>query len=182
MTVVARMTLIRWDADDKKDRDQEDRRFFVEAVGSFFKRYGYDEVDGRVYGLLLLMGRPATMAELSKELGLSRSAVSISLKRLSRDYLVKYQKRGRVKYFSAVPAFLKKFLQQPKDILEHEVIPLENVVERMIARSDDPVRRASLEKALKNLKALECVLRGIIRLESEARCLNGSWKQGTQAH
>ncbi|WP_297475665.1 ArsR family transcriptional regulator [Thermococcus sp.] len=165
MAVVARAALAGWTG------SQENRRRFVEIVGAFLKRWGYDGTDGRVYGLLLLMDRPVTIAELSRELGLSRSAVSTSLKRLSRDYLVRYQKKGRVKYFSAVPAFLEKFLQQPREILEREVLPLEEIVREMMAESKDPVRKVNLEEILRDLEALDCVLRRIIRLESKTECV-----------
>ncbi|WP_297419937.1 ArsR family transcriptional regulator [Thermococcus sp.] len=166
MSAVARTVMAGWGG------TQEDCKRFMEIVGAFLRRWGYDGTDGRVYGLLLLMDRPATIAELSRELGLSRSAVSMSLKRLSRDYLIRYQKRGRVKYFSAVPAFLEKFLQQPKDILERDVIPLEDIVRKMIVRSDDPARKANLGEILRDLTTLDCVLRKIIKLEYEAKCLD----------
>ncbi len=164
MSAVARTVMAGWGG------TQEDCKRFMEIVGAFLRRWGYDGTDGRVYGLLLLMDRPATIAELSRELGLSRSAVSMSLKRLSRDYLIRYQKRGRVKYFSAVPAFLDKFLQQPKDILERDVIPLEDIVREMIVRSDDPARKANLGEILRDLTTLDCVLRKIIKLEYEVKC------------
>lgn len=162
MAVVARAALAGWTG------SQENRRRFVEIVGAFLKRWGYDGTDGRVYGMLLLMDRPVTIAELSRELGLSRSAVSTSLKRLSRDYLVRYQKKGRVKYFSAVPAFLEKFLQQPREILEREVLPLEEIVERFMESPGGE----HFGPVMEDLKGLECVLKRVIELEEkEVNCV-----------
>ena len=151
-------------------RKTGDSKLFVKAVENFLRRWGYNETDGRVYAYLLLSGKPLTIGELSEELGISRSAVSVSLRRLLENYLVTYQKKGRTKYFSAVPAFLEKFLQQPKEMLEREVLPLEETLKKMIEESGDPEERAHLEGILKDVLTLDCVLRRLIKIGFETEC------------
>ena len=97
--------------------------------------------------------------------------MSVSLSRLTRDYLVTYRKEGKTKYFSAVPAFLEKFLQQPKDILEREVRPLKEVVGSLMENSEGE-ERVRFESILSDLSTLECVLERIIELEErESECI-----------
>jgi DNA-binding transcriptional regulator GbsR (MarR family) len=50
----------------------------------FFNRMGFKRIDGSVYGLLVLAERPLTSEEIEETLGLSQSAVSLSLKTLSQ--------------------------------------------------------------------------------------------------
>ncbi|AIU69961.1 ArsR family transcriptional regulator [Thermococcus eurythermalis] len=148
-----------------------ERRKFIEIVERIMVRWGYTATDGKVYAILLLSNRPMTIAELAKETGLSRSSISVALSRLVREYLVTCRREGRTKYFTAVPAFLEKFLHQPRETLEREVRPLEKIVESMIEKSDDEMR-GRLEAVLSDLKKLECVLERIIRLEEEeSECL-----------
>ncbi len=146
------------------------RKRFTEIVEKLLLRWGYSSTDGRVYATLLAEGRPMTISEISDELGLSRSAISISLSRLSRDYLVTYRRLGRMKYFSAVPAFLESFMEQPKAMLEREIMPLEEIVESMISSANDPERKRHLQGLLQNLRNLECILRKIIEVEERADC------------
>lgn len=49
----------------------------------FFDRIGFKRIDGSVFGLLVFAKRPLTSEEIEQTLGLSQSAVSLSLKNLS---------------------------------------------------------------------------------------------------
>lgn len=49
----------------------------------FFDRIGFKRIDGSVFGLLVLAKKPLTSEEIEQTLGLSQSAVSLSLKTLS---------------------------------------------------------------------------------------------------
>ncbi len=49
---------------------------------TFLNRMGFKRIDGSIYGLLLLASRPLTSEEIESTLGLSQSAVSLSLKNL----------------------------------------------------------------------------------------------------
>ncbi|WP_297534904.1 GbsR/MarR family transcriptional regulator [Thermococcus sp.] len=151
-----------------------EHRKFIEIVERIMIRWGYTATDGKVYALLLLSEKPMTITELAKATGLSRSSISVSLNRLVREYFVTCRREGKTKYFTAVPAFLEKFLRQPKDILEREVRPLEEIVETLIQKSEGEMK-SRLEAILDDLRKLECVLELIIRVEEEeSECLTGS--------
>lgn len=49
----------------------------------FFNRIGFKRIDGSVFGLLVLAKKPLTSEEIEQTLGLSQSAVSLSLKTLT---------------------------------------------------------------------------------------------------
>ena len=130
-------------------------------------RWGYTHTDGRIYGILAIAQNPMTIEELVEETGLSRSSVSTSLNRLSKDYFVTIRKKGRVKYFSAVPSFLEKFLKQPKELLEREIIPLEDIIKKLIKNSKDAGYKAKLQELMDDITNLECILNKIIEIERE---------------
>ena len=131
------------------------------------RRWGYTHTDGRVYAILLLSEEPLTITDLVEVTNLSRSSISASLTRLSRDYLVNVRKNGKTKLFTPIPAFLEKFLNQPKEILEKEVRPLKSLTEVILRESNSQEHKLKLQEVLSDLKALECVLSKIIKMEEE---------------
>ncbi len=149
-------------------------RKFIELVERLLERWGYSRTEGKVYALLLMRARPMTISELAKETGLSRSSISVALSNLARHYLVTYRKEGKTKYFSAVPAFLEKFLQQPKEMLEREIKPMKEIVEDLVRNSGEE-EKAFYLTLLNDLSTLECVLKRLIEFEeSEDLCLRNS--------
>ncbi len=152
----------------------KDKAKFIEIVERMLTRWGYGSTEGRVYAILLFHGKPMTISELAKETGLSRSSISIALSKLTREYFVICKRRSRVKYFTAVPVFLEKFLKIPKDTLEREIEPLKVIVERLVDEADEG-RKRQLEEIKKELNVLECILRKIIELEEkESECISSS--------
>ncbi|NPA47499.1 MAG: ArsR family transcriptional regulator [Thermococci archaeon] len=138
------------------------RRMFVESVQRMMSRWGYTPSDGKVYALLLLSNRPMRIQELAKMAGLSRSAVSLSLSKLESRYLIKMHKEGRTKLFTAVPSFFSEFLRQPREMLEHEVLPAIKALEDL--------NRTDVKNVLTDLNNLRCVLEKIIELEGKLKC------------
>lgn len=151
---------------------KKESRKFIETVERVMVRWGYTHSDGKIYGHLLLSESPLTIFELAELTGLSRSSVSTSLNRLSRDYLVTVRKSGKTKLFTAIPSFLEKFLRQPKETLEKEVRPLKKLTEILIEDTKSQEHKLKLQEILSDLKALECILSKIIEMEeTEAECL-----------
>lgn len=54
----------------------------VVVFENFLHRIGFKRIDGAIFGLLVLASRPLTSEEIENVLGLSQSAVSLSLKNL----------------------------------------------------------------------------------------------------
>ncbi|MDV3103518.1 GbsR/MarR family transcriptional regulator [Thermococcus waiotapuensis] len=152
-------------------RAREKRRF-VEIVERMMNRWGYTHTDAKVYAHLLLSANPLTINDLSKLTGLSRSSISVALSKLTKDYLVNVKKVGKTKYFTPIPAFLERFLHQPKETLDKEVKPLKELTLSMLDDPESEEHRLKLESILKDLETLECILSKVIRLEKEeTECL-----------
>ncbi len=151
--------------------DQKGRKF-IELVERLLERWGYSRTEGKVYAVLLMKARPITISELVRETGLSRSSISVALSNLARHYLVTYRKEGKTKYFSAIPAFLEKFLQQPREMLEREIRPMKEIIEDLIENSGEDEKTPLYKTLLEDLSTLECVLERLIEFEeSEELCL-----------
>ncbi|WP_460041327.1 helix-turn-helix domain-containing protein [Thermococcus atlanticus] len=153
---------------------EKETRKFIEIVERMLIRWGYTHTDGKIYALLLLSERPLTINELVQLTGLSRSSISTSLSRLSREYFVNVRKDGKTKLFYPIPAFLEKFLKQPKEILEKEVKPLQRITSVLMEREQSPEQKIKFEEILFDLNVLECVLSKIIKMEEEeSECFKG---------
>ncbi len=145
----------------------DDKKKFIEITGRIMSRWGYTYTDGLVYGTLLMNPRPLKISEIAKATKLSRSAVSSSLSRLARNYLVTVSMKGKTKLFSPVPAFLKIFLQQPKEMLDKEVVPLKKLTEKILENENNGDFKKWLREVLNDLSTLERILRKIIEMEEQ---------------
>ena len=66
---------------------KEDGRKVVDLVQRVLTRLGYNETDGKIYGILLLSPKPLTIDELCEATNLSRTTVSTSLTTVSYTHL-----------------------------------------------------------------------------------------------
>lgn len=137
----------------------------IENIRRIMMRWGYTYSDAFIYGILLVSEKPMTINDLIEKSKLSRSAVSSSLARLERDYFVQVTKKGRIKYHVALPLFAEKFLEQPKKLLEKEVIPLRNLIDGL-ANSGNEEYRNKIKRILNNVDILVKILKDLIEKES----------------
>jgi DNA-binding transcriptional regulator GbsR (MarR family) len=151
----------------------EKGRVFRDLVARLMSRWGFNYNEAYVYSLLLLSQKPLTINDLVSLTGLSRSAISTLLKKLSREYMVIVRRRGRVKYFSPRIVFVEKFLEQPREMLEREVRPLKDIVSKIMVGADPEYRRW-LERIFEELDRLECILIEINKLEKSLKCEKGN--------
>lgn len=143
---------------------------FTGIVERIMSRWGYTSIDGRIYATLLLSDKPLTISDLHKAINLSRSSISTSLARLTRDYLVDVRKKGKIKLFTAISGFLEKFLEQPKELLDKEIKPLEDLIQVIIKRSNSKEYKIKLQEIFSDLESLNCILSKIIKLEKKSKC------------
>ncbi len=112
--------------------NKDEGRRVIELVQRILTRLGYNETDGRIYGVLLLSPRPLTIDELCEATNLSRTTVSTSLSKLVKGYLIHRTKDGRTKLHKAAPVLATKFFKQPMEILEMEVRPLKEAIHKVM--------------------------------------------------
>lgn len=68
---------------NESDFITEDLMEEIVVFENFLDRIGFKRIDGSVFGLLVLSSRPLSSEEIERTLGLSQSAVSLSLKNLA---------------------------------------------------------------------------------------------------
>lgn len=139
----------------------EEVRRALSLITRLLRRWEYNFNEALVYGMLLLSPRPLSTAEIAAISGLSRSRVSGILSSLAKDYLVTYHKVGRVNYYEAIPALSELFLRQPREMLEREVAPLEELVREIHDRYglDDNERYKRTLRDVESIKRMleKCV-------------------------
>ena len=143
------------------------KKKFIELVERVMVRWGYTNTEGKIYGILLVSEKTLTIMDLLKLTDLSRTSISISLKRLVRDDLVTVRREKKIKYFSPNPIFTEKFMEQPRELLNKEIIPLIGIVEDLLTKATSEEHRRKLERMKDNLKNLEDVLKMFVRAEEK---------------
>ncbi len=146
-----------------------EKRRFIEIISRMMGRWGYNHTDGKVYSILLLSEKPLTINELTEMSNSSRTTISTSLSRLVRDYRVAVRKRGKTKLFFPISSLLDRFLEQPREILERDVIPLEKIIKNIISREKAENKVGRLVEILKDIEKSESILKEIIGIERKYR-------------
>ncbi len=141
---------------------------FIELVERIMIRWGYNSTEGKIYGILLLSERPLTIKDILELTNLSRTSISTSLKRLVGDDLVTVRREKKVKYFSPNPIFREKFMEQPKELLNKEIIPIVGIIEELSKNAHSEEYRKKLMDIKRNLEDLENLLKVIIKIEKES--------------
>ncbi len=145
------------------------KKKFVELVERIMVRWGYTNTEGKIYGILLISEKPLTITDLLQLTDLSRTSISTSLKRLVSDDLVNVKREKKIKYFSPNPIFIEKFMEQPKELLNKEIIPLVEIVEELSTKATSDEYKRKLLKMRENLKNLENLLKMFIKIEEEKK-------------
>lgn len=137
----------------------------ITLVQRILSRWGFSHREGLVYATLLLSKKPLSIEEITKITNLSRSSVSTSLSILTKEYMVNERKEGRIKLFTPIPAFYEKFLEQPEELLERELNPLLEKLEKMLKTVGDKEYDSKINSFINDLRLLKTLLRQIIEIE-----------------
>ena len=147
----------------------KEEKHFVDLIERLMVRWGYKHVEGRIYGFLLVSENSLSIADLVRLTGMSRTSISVSLSKLARDYLVTYTKNGKTKLYIPIPSFADKFMEQPKLLLEREVLPAKELIRTILKSTADESYRTKLKKVKEGLSELASLLEEIIKLESRLK-------------
>ena len=149
-----------------KSKIAYDRRS-LDIIKRILGRWGFSIREGIIYGILLLSFRPLTIRDLIEITGMSRSSISTSLNILKREYMVDVRREGKTKLFSPIPSFYEKFMEQPSELLEKEVLPLERRIRKILEKVGDKEYKNKLTSIIENLDSLESMLRNIMEIEKK---------------
>lgn len=76
---------------------------FIESIGKLCDSFGLNKLVAQLYGLLYLSGRPLSLDEMAKMLGVSKGSVSLNIRELEKWGAVKniWVKGSRKDYYEA---------------------------------------------------------------------------------
>lgn len=107
---------------------------------NFLHRVGFKRIDGAVYGLLVLSNRSLTSEEIEQYLGLSQSAISISLKNLTHYGAVEsreHPENKRIKLHTAKEDSLKIAATIFRKREQQYVEEFKAMAKRLLKRSEE---------------------------------------------
>ncbi len=99
------------------------KRQFIQDFGAGYQMFGHPALMGRIVGLLLYHGKPVSLSDITKELGVSKGPVSQICRRLLDHNLIQrvWKPGSRKDYYQAHPnifgnAFMNHFALQEKNL------------------------------------------------------------------
>ena len=150
---------------------------FLQELNSFEKflhGIGFKRADGAIFGLLVLSARPMKSGEIQKILGLSQSAVSLSLKNLAHYGAIETredrEKNSNTKIHLAkadslaIVAHIFRKREQP--IIEEYRLGAERLIDQLYSKGlskEDP-RIKRLQSMVNTSKISEAVMKFVIEL------------------
>ena len=137
----------------------------IRGLAKLVKRLGFSEGYGVIYAHLLLSGKPLTVKELSEKTGYSQSAVAAYLMVLHRAYLVDRMKQGASYAYVAKLDYISRYKEKLRELLERDLVPLLQAVERTVNSVEDEKQKSHLEKVLAEIKKIEYFVRRVLEIE-----------------
>lgn len=99
------------------------KKEFIQDYGAGYQMFGLPMLMGRIVGLLLYLGKPISLPDITKELGVSKGPVSQICRRLLDHNLIQraWKPGSRKDYYQAHPnifgnAFLNRLALQKKNL------------------------------------------------------------------
>lgn len=125
---------------------------FIDRMGLNAEADGQARITGRVWGLLIIAGRPLTSAEISSLLDISRGSVSTNIRMLEMLELVERRSKAgeRETYFA--------ICEQPYSSLVRGFAKQFGNYRRMVERACDAIDRPEARQNLKDLATFYAVL------------------------
>lgn len=137
---------------------------------SFLDRIGFKRIDGSVFGLLVLSSRPLSSEEIERTLGLSQSAVSLSLKNLAHFGAIETRdaRQKRLKLHSAKENSLSIVASVFRKREQESVLEFKEMAQRSLKKmAKDPensLRITRLQSILATCQLAEEVIAFVMNL------------------
>ena len=142
---------------------------------AFFNRIGFKRIDGSVYGLLVLAERPLTSEEIEETLGLSQSAISLSLKTLSQFGAISTRdsRETKAKLHSAKEDSLSVVASLFKKREEEYISDFKKMAKRVHEKSqasNHQTRKLRMQSIISTCEIAESVMNFVITLAENPHC------------
>ena len=152
-----------------------------EAIGAFIEYWGFKNVFGRVWALLVLHREPLTQTAVADKLGISRSLVSSAIAELSERGLVRQVTEHRnapyVAELDVWPTIANVLRTREWVLLEQARNTLEITLEEaeLVPGGQQPYDLDRLRVLLNMTEASQSLLRMLIALRLPSRLDVGEW-------
>lgn len=138
----------------------------------FFSKMGFKRIDGSVFGLLVLSRRPLTSDEIEATLGLSQSAISLSLKSLSHYGAIETRdtRETKAKVHFAKEDSLAIVASIFRKREEEYVAEFKKMAQRVLNQSQSPdfvVRKRRMISIINTCEIAEAVMSFVITIAKE---------------
>jgi DNA-binding transcriptional regulator GbsR (MarR family) len=122
------------------------KKEFIQDYGAGYQQHGLPALMGRIVGLLLYLGKPVSLTDITRELGVSKGPASQICRRLLDHNLIQrvWKPGSRKDYYQAHPnifgnAFINTLRMQKKNLeLAHKF--------QTLVEDDDPETSADFKK------------------------------------
>ncbi len=126
--------------------EQDDKMEFIHRLGKVGKQWGLGESAGKIWGTLLLIGKPLTQKEIAKHCGYSLGLVSRNLNVLSHLGIVHYSGRKvQEKLYKPTTSFIGSFEKLVLNFMEIEVNPIIDLLGHIKNDEKDKDVRSGIE-------------------------------------
>ncbi|OIQ15858.1 MAG: hypothetical protein BM556_16280 [Bacteriovorax sp. MedPE-SWde] len=137
---------------------------------SFFNRVGFKRIDGAVFGLLCFSKGPLTSDQIEEDLGLSQSAVSLSLKTLAQYSMIEsrdHKELKRLKLHYAKDDALKIVASVIRKREMEYLADFERMTASAMTIVEDDVRKQRLSTILSTVKFARSICDVIVNVSEE---------------
>lgn len=139
---------------------------------SFFGQMGFKRIDGSIYGLLVLSQRPLSSEEIQRELGISQSAISMSIKNMSYFGIIdtKDDRENRCKVHSAKEDSLSIISSILRKRELSNIEAMKHMAKRVLAKSEnsgadeDCPRNKKLQSIVLSCEIAESIINFIVNI------------------
>ncbi len=117
-----------------------------QGIARILRRLGFSDAESVVFSELSISREPLSVEKLVSATGYGYSTVTTALNKLVRNHLVARQKSGKKYLYWKRKSFLGGIEEMLRDILQHEVIPLREELEK---------RKKDFKELLEEIKVIE---------------------------
>ena len=139
--------------------EQDDKMEFIHRLGKVGKQWGLGESAGKIWGTLLLIGRPLTQREIAEHCGYSPGLVSRNLNVLSHLGIVHYSGRKvQEKLYKPTTSFIGTFEKLVLNFMESEVNPIIDLLGHIKNDEKDKEVRSRIEDLIGDYRKMRVFL------------------------
>ena len=152
---------------------------FIHRLGKVGKQWGISESGGKIWGTLLLIGKPLTQKEIAEHCEFSLGLVSRNLNVLLNLGIVYYSgKKGLEKLYKPSVSFISTFEKLVLNFMERDVTPIIELLENIKENEDNKEVKLRINNLINDYQRMLIFLDFFIKILEIRQETNNSNLQG----